>query len=56
MCQFPSIQTAVDSAVGVLQCGIPVARIGEEITHERRTFKKNVENFKSKSFKLLFLY
>ncbi len=54
MCQFPSIQTAVDSAVGVLQCGIPVARIGEKITHMKKDFLKNVENFELKSFKWLF--
>ena len=27
-CHFPNIQSAVDTTVGVLQCGIPIARIG----------------------------
>ena len=27
-CHFQDIQSAVDTTVGVLQCGIPIARIG----------------------------
>lgn len=29
VCAFPSVQAAVDSTVQILQCGIPIARIGE---------------------------
>jgi len=29
VCQFPSVQSAVDATVAVLQANIPVARIGQ---------------------------
>lgn len=31
VCTFPSVQAAVDSTVQILQAGVPIARIGEEI-------------------------
>lgn len=29
VCSFPSVQSAVDSTVQILQAGVPIARIGE---------------------------
>ena len=31
VCSFPCVQDAVDSTVQILQAGVPIARIGEEI-------------------------
>lgn len=31
VCSFPSVQTAVDSTVQILQAGVPIARIGKEM-------------------------
>lgn len=30
VCSFPSVQSAVDSTVQILQAGVPIARIGKE--------------------------
>lgn len=31
VCSFPSVQAAVDSTVQILQAGVPIARIGEQM-------------------------
>lgn len=30
VCSFPSVQSAVNSTVQILQAGVPIARIGKE--------------------------
>lgn len=36
VCSFPSVQSAVDSTVQILQAGVPIARIGKKTTKKQQ--------------------